>query len=156
MTTGSRARALPSWLPWANRIVRLINRSGLPLGTIRVLEVPGRVSGRPRPTPVSPLRVGDREYVVAGLPEADWARNARAAGCGVLVGGRRRRDVRLVEVLDAARRRKVMRAFPTAVPQGVAFFVRLGLVSGPHPDEFAAAADRVAVFEVSPASRSER
>lgn len=41
-----------------------------------------------------------------------------------------------------------MAAFPREVPHGVQFFVRLGLVEHPMPEEFAAAADRVAVFEI--------
>jgi hypothetical protein len=140
---------LPSWLPAANRLVKLLNRTGAPLGTIQVLEVPGRVSGRPRATPVSPLTVDGRRYVIAGLPQADWARNARACGHGALRRGRDRREVVLTEVEDAGRRRDVLRAFPGQVPGGVPFFVRLGLVTGPDADEFAAAADRVAVFEIT-------
>jgi hypothetical protein len=30
----------------------------------------------------------------------------------------------------------------------VSFYVRLGLVTGPDPEQFAAIADRVAVFEI--------
>jgi hypothetical protein len=137
---------LPSWLPIANRLVRLLHRLGLRLGTIHVLTVPGRVSGTPRATPVSPLTVDGHRYVIAGLPQADWARNARAAGAGVLAYGRQRRRVTLTEVTDPDLRRAVVRAFPTEVPHGVPFFVRIGLVRGADPDEFAAAADRVAVF----------
>jgi hypothetical protein len=129
-------------------MVKLANRLGGSLGTVRVLEVPGRVSGRARSTPVSPLRVEAGEFVIAGLPHADWARNAAAAGRGVIVRGRRRRPVRLVEVTDPAVRVEVMRAFPVQVPHGVPFFVTLGLVTGPEPDQFGAAADRVRVFEV--------
>jgi hypothetical protein len=47
----------------------------------------------------------------------------------------------------------VVRAFPTEVPHGVGFFVRLGLVERADPEQFAAAADRVAVFEISPRRR---
>jgi hypothetical protein len=43
-----------------------------------------------------------------------------------------------------------MRAFPTEIPGGVTFFVRLGLVTRADPDEFAAAAGQVAVFGVEP------
>ena len=143
-------RPLPSWLPVANRIVKALQRIGLPLGTIHVLTVPGRVSGRPRTTPVSPLVVDGHRYVIAGLSQSDWARNARAAGRGELARGRRRQAVALREVTDPALRRTVVRAFPTEVPHGVEFFVRTGLVEGPAPEQFAAAADRVAVFEVSP------
>lgn len=141
-------QALPRWLPAANHLVRLLQRMGLQLGTIHVLTVPGRVSGAPRTTPVSPLTVEGRRYAIAALPQADWARNARAAGSGTLAYGRRRQRITLTEVADPELRRAVVRAFPTEVPHGVAFFVRLGLVQGADPDEFAAVADRVAVFEL--------
>lgn len=139
---------LPGWLRPANRVVRALHRLGLPLGTIHVLTVPGRRSGRPRPTPVSPLTVHGRRYVVAGMPQSDWARNARAARRGELAARRDRRAVELREVTDPDLRRAVMAAFPRDVPHGVAFFVRVGLVTGPDPAQFAAAADRVAVFEI--------
>jgi deazaflavin-dependent oxidoreductase (nitroreductase family) len=141
-------RTLPRWLPAVNRLVRLLQRLGLQLGTIHVLTVPGRVSGTPRPTPVSPLTVEGHRYVIAGLPQSDWARNVRAAGTGELAYGRRRRRVALTEVTDPDLRRTVVRAFPTEVPHGVPFFVRLGLVKGGDPEEFAGIADTVAVFEL--------
>jgi deazaflavin-dependent oxidoreductase (nitroreductase family) len=141
--------SLPGWLPFANRMVRGLNRLGLRLGTIHVLTVPGRRSGAPRPTPVSPLTVDGRRYVVAGLPDGDWARNVRAAGHGELAHGRHRTAVTLTEITDAEQRRAVLRAFPAEVPGGVSFFVRLGLVTNADPDEFARAADRVAVFQIS-------
>jgi len=140
--------ALPGWLPVVNVIVKGLNRAGLRLGTIQVLEVPGRRSGEPRTTPVSPLRVDDDEYVIAGLANANSAQNVRAAGAGRLSYGRTSRDIRLIEIEDAGRRRAVMHAFPTEVPHGVAFFVRAGLTDGPTPDDFAAASDRVAVFRI--------
>jgi hypothetical protein len=142
---------LPGWLPTANRVVKLMNRLGAPLGTIRVLEIPGRVSGRSRATPVSLLLLSGRRFVIAGLPEADWALNARAAAYGHLVSGRRREPVRLIEVDEPALRREVMRAFPAEVPGGVSFFVKIGLVTGADAEQFAAAADQVAVFELVPA-----
>ncbi len=143
---------LPSWLPAANRIVKALQRLGLPLGTIHVLTVPGRVSGAPRATPVSPLTVDGHRYVIAGLAESDWARNARHARHGQLARGRREHRVDLREVTDPELRRVVMRAFPTQVPHGVFYFEQIGLVSGPDPDAFAAAADDVAVFRIEAAS----
>jgi len=65
--------------------VRAASRLGLPLGTIQVLTVPGRRSGSPRSTPVSPLTLSGRRYVVAALPQSDWARKCpggRARGAG--------------------------------------------------------------------------
>jgi deazaflavin-dependent oxidoreductase (nitroreductase family) len=142
------AGTLPGWLRIANPLVRGLSRLGLPLGTIHVLTVPGRRTGAPRPTPVSPLTVDGRRYVVAGLPQSDWAQNVRAAGHAELAQGRRRAQVRLTEVTDPGQRRAVMRAFPREVPHGVPMFVRMGLVQGPDAEQFAAAADRVAVFEI--------
>lgn len=144
-------QALPRWLPAANRLLRLLQRLGVRVGTIHVLTVPGRRTGAPRSTPVSPLTVEGRRYVIAGLPQSDWARNARVAGSGVLARGRHRRPVTLTEITDPDLRRTVVRAFPTEVPHGVAFFVQLGLVKSADPDEFAAIADRVAVFALTDA-----
>ncbi|MDQ7806001.1 nitroreductase/quinone reductase family protein [Amycolatopsis sp. A133] len=141
--------ALPRWLRPANRLVRLLTRLGLRLGTVHVLTVPGRRSGVPRPTPVSPLTLDGHRYVVAGLPDGDWARNVRAAGRGELAHGRRKQAVTLTEITDAGVRAQVMRAFPREVPHGVPMFVKLGLVTTADPDEFAAAADRVAAFRIT-------
>jgi deazaflavin-dependent oxidoreductase (nitroreductase family) len=143
---------LPRWIRPANRAVRAMSRIGLPLGTICVLTVPGRKTGKPRSTPVSPLTVSGRRYVVAGLPDSDWARNARAAGHARLARGRRRESVTLTEVTDPALREQVMRAFPRQVPGGVPMFIKMGIAGSPGPDDFAAAASRVAVFEIRPAS----
>lgn len=142
------APRLPTWLPFANRVIRLAYRLGLSLGTIHVLTVPGRRTGRPRSTPVSPLTVDGHRYVIAGLPEADWARNVRSAGHGELSRGRHRQSVTLTEVTDPDLCRQVMRAFPREVPRGVPMFVTMGLVDGPDPEQFAAAAGRVAVFRM--------
>jgi deazaflavin-dependent oxidoreductase (nitroreductase family) len=146
----SATRALPGWIRPANRVVRAMSRLGLPLGTIRILTVPGRRTGVPRSTPVSPLTVEGRRYIVAGLARGDWARNVRVAGHAQLARGRRRDRVRLTEVTDPAVREQVMRAFPGEVPGGVPMFVRLGLVERADPGQFAAAAPRVAVFRIDP------
>jgi deazaflavin-dependent oxidoreductase (nitroreductase family) len=139
---------LPSWLPAVNRVMTVLQRIGLAVGPVQVLVVPGRRSAKSRETPVTPFEVDGRLYVAAALPEADWARNVRAAGRGELRRGRRVRSVALPEVHDLATRRAVMRAFPAAAPGGVSFYVRLGLVEGADPEQFAAIANRVAVFEI--------
>src|SRR3712207_1162609 len=89
---------LPRWLGPANRVIVALQRRGLAIGTMRLLSVPGRRSGRLRTTPVSPLSVDGRRYIVAGLEGADWVENARAAGWGVLVRGREEERVGLVEL----------------------------------------------------------
>jgi deazaflavin-dependent oxidoreductase (nitroreductase family) len=151
MAEPTRTSSLPSWLPFANRVVRVLNRLGLSLGTVHVLTVPGRRSGEPRPTPVSLLTVDGHRYVVAALPRGDWARNVRAAGRGELTYGRRRTTVTFAEVDDPVVQRAVLRAFPVEVPNGVPFMVRLGLVDRADPDQFEAIADRVTVFRLDEA-----
>ena len=73
-------KPLPRWFRAANHAVRALSRLGLTMGAVHVLTVPGRRTGKPRSTPVSPLTVSGGQYVVAGLPDSDWARNVRAAG----------------------------------------------------------------------------
>jgi deazaflavin-dependent oxidoreductase (nitroreductase family) len=131
-----------------NKVMTGLQRLGVAVGPVQVLVVPGRKSGTPRETPVTPFEVDGRWYVAAALPEADWARNVRAAGRGELRRGRLVRPVILPEVHDPGTRRTVMRTFPSAAPGGVSFYVRLGLVERADPDQFAAIADRVAVFEI--------
>ncbi|MBF6357347.1 nitroreductase family deazaflavin-dependent oxidoreductase [Nocardia higoensis] len=144
--------ALPGWLKPANHVVKFLHRLGVPLGTIHIITIPGRVSGEPRSTPVSPLTVDGRRYVIAGLANCSWAKNARAAAHGTLSKGRARADITLTEVTDPAMREKVMTAFPAEVPHGVQFFIRIGVVESADPAEFGAAADKVAVFEIRPAA----
>lgn len=116
-----------------------------------VLTVPGRTSGKPRSTPITPFAVEGRRYVVGGFPGADWVRNARAAEAATLTQGRRSEEVRMVE-LPAQEARPLLRAFPTLVPTGVSFMKNAGLVTEGRPDEFEALAGRCAVFRFDPAS----
>lgn len=144
--------ALPGWLKPANRVVTLLERLGLPLGTIHVLSVPGRKSGQMRTTPVSLLSVNGQRYLVGGMIDADWVKNARAAGWGIIAYGRKKEQVALTE-LPEAERVPILRTFPKLVPGGVSFFQRLyGLPSDPAalPDAFAALAPRSTVFQIGP------
>jgi hypothetical protein len=149
MTTSAQ---LPRWLRPANRVIVALQRLGLAIGTMRVLSVPGRKSGKLQTTPVSPLTVDGRRYVIGGLERADWVKNARAAGWGILAKGRKRERVALVE-LPVAERAPILRAFPRLVPHGVAFFQQLyGLPKDPAalPDAFAALASHCPVFRIDP------
>jgi hypothetical protein len=142
--------ALPGWLKPANRVVIALQRMGLAIGTMRVLSVPGRKSGKMRSTPVSSLTVANQQYIVGGLVEADWVKNARAAGWGLLAHGRKKARVRLVE-LPVEERAPILHEFPRLVPGGVAFFRRLyGLPTDPTllPEAFAGLARRSTVFRI--------
>ncbi|SRX92929.1 hypothetical protein MSP7336_01158 [Mycobacterium shimoidei] len=135
----------PRYLKPMNKVMMAIQKLGIPTGPAMVLTVPGRKSGQPRRTPMTPFEFNGDLYVVAGYPGADWAANARAAGAGVLSRGRKSRRVRIVE-LTAAQARPVLREFPIKVPVGVAFAKRSGMVRDGTPDEFEALAGRMTVF----------
>jgi deazaflavin-dependent oxidoreductase (nitroreductase family) len=139
----------PRWLKPMNNVMMAIQRLGIPTGPAMVLTVPGRKTGRPRSTPMTPFTLDGGLYTVAGFPGADWAHNARAAGSGILTRGRKSRQVKIVE-LAAEEARPVLRAFPIEVPAGVGFMKRSGLVRHGTPEEFEALAGRCPVFRFEP------
>ena len=140
----------PRYLKPMNKVVKGLQKLGLRTGPAMVLTVPGRKSGRPRSTPMTPFEFRGDLYTVAGFPRADWAANARAAGAGTLTRGRKSRRVKIVELCpDEAR--PVLRAFPVKVPVGVGFGKRSGLVQDGTADEFEALAGTCPVFRFDPA-----
>jgi deazaflavin-dependent oxidoreductase (nitroreductase family) len=139
----------PRYLKQMNKVMIAVQKLGIPTGPAMVLTVPGRKSGKPRSTPMTPFRFDGGLYVVAGYPGADWAANARAAGTGTLSRGRRVRHVAIVE-LTAEQARPVLRAFPVEVPVGVTFAKSSGMVVDGTSDEFEALAGRLAVFRFDP------
>lgn len=147
----ARWTAPPGWLRFFNKVNIGMQKLGVPLGPTQVLTVRGRTSGQPRSTPVTPLTVDGRRYVIGGFAKGDWVANARASGAGSLRHGRRTENVQLVELPESERGR-IMRAFPTRIPRGVSFFVNTGAVQGPTPDDFEKGAPNVAVFRIDPAS----
>jgi deazaflavin-dependent oxidoreductase (nitroreductase family) len=139
----------PRYLKPMNKVMMTVQKLGIPTGPAVVLTVPGRKSGKPRSTPMTPFEFDGGLYVVAGYPGADWAANARAAGTGMLSQGRRSRPVKIIE-LTPTQARPILRAFPVEVPVGVAFAKRSGMVVDGTSDEFEALAGRIAVFRFDP------
>lgn len=150
MSNSERIRP-PWWLAYVNKAMIGLNRIGVGFGGKGpvVLTVTGRKSGKPRSTPVTPMTVDGKRYIVGGLPGSDWSANLRAAGEADLQTGRRIQRVRAVEV-PVEDARPLLRAFPIEVPTGVGFMKNAGLVTGPNPDEFEALAGRCPVFRLDP------
>jgi deazaflavin-dependent oxidoreductase (nitroreductase family) len=148
---GADAPKPPWWLKPANKVFIQMSRLGVSFGgeSPVVLTVPGRKSGMPRSTPVTPMTVDGRRYVVGGFPGADWVRNVRAAGEVTPSRGRRHERVRVVE-LSAEEARPLLRRWPIEVPTGVGFMKRSGLVDQGRPDEFEALAGICPVFRFDP------
>jgi deazaflavin-dependent oxidoreductase (nitroreductase family) len=141
----------PRYLKPMNKILIAVQKLGIRTGPAMVLTVPGRRSGQPRSTPMTPFTYDGQLYTVAGYPGADWPRNARAAGEGTLSRGRKTRRVKIVE-LSAEEARPVLREFPVQVPVGVGFAKRSGTVTDGTPDEFEALAGQLPVFRFDPVS----
>ena len=142
----------PGWLKPMNKVLMAMLRLGLPISRHEapvVLTVPGRNSGRPRSTPITPMHVDGTRYVVNGYPGADWVSNVRAADRVTLVQGRRTERVRMVE-LAPEEARPILRAFPAAVPTGVQLMKRAGVLTEGTPDECADLAGRLPVFRIDP------
>jgi deazaflavin-dependent oxidoreductase (nitroreductase family) len=141
----------PWWLKPANKVFIQMSRLGLSFGgeSPVVLTVPGRRSGVARSTPVTPMTVDGKRYVVSGFPGADWVRNVRAASEVTLSRGRKHERVRMVE-LPAEEARPLLRVFPEEVPTGVGFMKRSGLISEGSPEEFEALAGTCPVVRFDP------
>ncbi len=141
----------PWWLKPANKVFIAMSRMGMRFGgeSPMVLTVPGRKSGKPRSTPVTPMRLDGKRYVVSGFPGSDWVNNARACGEATLQRGRHSERVRMVE-MSLQDARPILRAFPAEVPTGVNFMKSAGLVRDGRPEEFEALAGRCAVFRFDP------
>jgi deazaflavin-dependent oxidoreductase (nitroreductase family) len=139
----------PRWLKPVNRLIMAMSRLGVNLSDDKtvVLTVPGRKTGAPRSTPVDPMTVDGKRYVVGGFPNADWVQNVRAAGEATLRRGRRQERVRLVE-LPADQAGPLLRIWPTEVPASVGLIKQAGLVNSGRPEEFEALAGICAVFRI--------
>jgi deazaflavin-dependent oxidoreductase (nitroreductase family) len=142
----------PWWLKPLNKVFMVMLRLGVPISRIEkpvVLTVPGRRTGKPRSTPITPLDVDGICYVVNGYPGSDWVDNVRAAGKATLTRGRHTQRVRMVE-LSPEDARPVLRAFPALVPTGVDLMKRAGLLTDGTPDETEGLAGRCPVFRIDP------
>lgn len=142
---------LPGWVRPISRVIIGLQRLGIALFSFHVLSIPGRRSGLMRRTVVSPFMVEGERYLLS-FGQLDWVRNARAAGWGVLQRGRYEERATLTEV-KPPESAGIVREFPGQIPAGVQFFIRMGLVESPgRPDQFEAAAEKLALFRVGRAS----
>lgn len=150
--TGPEPIRAPWWLKYANKVVTALLRLGVPISRREspvVLTVPGRKTGKPRSTPVTPMIVDGKRYVVNGYPGADWVRNVRAAGQATCTQGRRTETVRMVE-LSAAEARPILREFPVQVADGVDIMKRAGVLKTGTVDELEGMAGQLPVFRIDP------
>jgi deazaflavin-dependent oxidoreductase (nitroreductase family) len=130
-----------------NRLVGMLTGLGVSVWGSRVLETTGRTSGQPRRTPVNLLDHEGQQYLVAPRGETDWVRNVRAAGGTLtLIKGRRRQDMRAVELADQDKT-AALRAYLARWKMEVGVFFD-GVGPDSSDEELAAIADRHPVFRL--------
>src|SRR6266404_273879 len=92
----------PDWLTKHvfNPLVSLLTNLGVSVRGSRILVVRGRKSGQIRTTPMNPLEIGGKRYLVTPRGETEWVRNLRAARGGELRLGRHREPIGVEELPD--------------------------------------------------------
>jgi len=68
----------------SNGFVTSLLRIGAPMGSMALLSVPGRRTGRLHTTPVTLTSKGEGWVLGSPFGETDWVRNLRAAGKGTI------------------------------------------------------------------------
>lgn len=135
-----------------NRIVGWLASLGLmPPKTVR-LEVKGRKSGKPRAVVINWVEHEGQRYFVAPRGEAEWVRNARAAGGEAVIHRRARQQVRLEEV-PPERRAPIIKAYLSENAMSTRHY--FGIDPKAEISEFEAIAPRHPVFRIVPAAGDE-
>ncbi len=130
----------------------IIGRLGWSPGGAQLLEVRGRKSGQVRSTPVNPLELDGRRYLLSPRGETQWVRNFRAAGEAALRVGNTRDPIALVRELDDAEKPPIMRHYLDRWGWQVK-----GLIDAPKDAtdaQLAAIAPNHPVFEIGTGSRN--
>jgi len=107
----------PNWLASvANRCSAAVHMLGIAPNYLVALEVRGRRSARTVSLPLVMAVVDGERYLVSMLgADANWVRNAKAAGGHVTLRHGRREQVRLEEV-PAERRARILKAYLQRAP----------------------------------------
>ena len=138
VTTGARM---------ANAVLGSMLRVGFGPGFMRLLTVPGRKTGKPRSTPVVPLRNDAGHWLVAPFGEVGWVRNARAAGRVTLRRGRSSETLAVTE-LEPTQAVPVLREYLAMKPAGKYVKDYFDVDVESSDEQFAAEAPRHPVFEL--------
>jgi deazaflavin-dependent oxidoreductase (nitroreductase family) len=144
-------------------LMRLALRRGLPTEPNVLLTIPGRVTGRPRSTPVALWGLGNRWFVQASFGEVNWVRNLRASGEAVIRRGSWLQTVHATELAPAEagrlmhdalagfRRRRLLRFLLGAtVRPPAAILHRYRLRIDERLEDYVAEAGRHPLFELVP------
>lgn len=79
-------------------LVKALLRAGAPMGSLTLLSVRGRKSGKMYAIPVALVQQNEERWLVAAFGEVNWVRNLRAVGTAQLIHGRRAETIAVVEL----------------------------------------------------------
>lgn len=138
--------AFDSW-QWraGNAVVGLLARAGI--GPIHLLTTRGRRSAKPHTTPVVPVQLGGKTWLVAPYGTVGWVRNARDDGRVRLRYGRATREYTIREV-GAGEAGPVLKRYVAVAPKTR---VQFRATKDSPVEDFVAEAGRHPVFELIPA-----
>ncbi|HUO05818.1 MAG TPA: nitroreductase/quinone reductase family protein [Candidatus Binataceae bacterium] len=128
-----------------NRLMGRAVRVGASPRYMRLLEVPGRKSGKVFATAVNLLDYDGRRWLVAARGDTAWSRNARAAATVTLRRGQLAEVVKLRE-LGADEKPPILKAYLDRFASQVQRF--FDVPAGSRPEVFRASAARMPVFEI--------
>jgi deazaflavin-dependent oxidoreductase (nitroreductase family) len=149
MATRVASERAPSFVGRLNPLVQRLMGAGIPLGPNGLITIRGRVSGEPRTTPVAFVEIGGGTWVQSPFGDVNWVRNLRVAGEATITVGKRRTEVRAVELSKAEKVaffRDVLRPYVERM-RGGRFVARILGLSEVLTDP-SAAAERLPVFEL--------
>src|SRR3977135_594450 len=89
---------VPGFVGWFSPIAMRMLGVGIPLGPNALITVLGRKSGLDRTTPVALVEIDGKRWVIGTFGETNWVRNLRTAGEAVVTVGRRREELRALEL----------------------------------------------------------
>ncbi len=87
-----------AFVRFSNAITSFLVRLGIKMGSISLLTVRGRKSGKPIVTPIAIFVQEGKRYLVATYGVVNWVRNLRAAGEATLTRGRRTEKIHAIEL----------------------------------------------------------
>ena len=130
-----------------NDLVRWLSARGIGLAGARTLTVVGRKSGTPQTTPVNPLVIDGRTYLISPRGNTQWSRNLRVAGVATIGHGRRTDEFWATEIADDAKI-ALLRPYLKRWGWEVASYLPAKVSHTSTDAELAAVAPAVPVFEL--------
>lgn len=128
-----------------NRALGTLIGWGIGPAHIYLLEVRGRKTGKVYVTPVDPLELNGRRYLVAPRGRTQWVRNAEVAGEIVLRRGKNRQVWR-IRVMPDSEKPPVLKAYLDDYKSEVQRY--FSVAAGSPPEAFASIASSYPAFEL--------